>query len=247
MAGFHYNGLDGIRMNPGSRSPLRPTVVDMYSRNRFYGPVRRVGTALGLGLVLALTLAACTSAPGTSGPDFVPSAPTLGAPLPTLQGGFLSEQLDAATQLASGWGPVEKDTSNGDSAAGDGERLSLSRIKYTKGLGVHADSAVEFPLVGDCSRFQVSVGIDDSVRPGGRFNAQGQSSVVFQVFLGEKKVFDSGLMTEKSATRNLDLKIPVSAKSLRLVVTDGGDGILYDHADWANARVECFTAAPPPT
>ena len=28
-------------------------------------------------------------------------------------------------------------------------------------------------------------------------------------------------------------------RELRLVVTDGGNGIAYDHGDWANARIEC--------
>ena len=29
------------------------------------------------------------------------------------------------------------------------------------------------------------------------------------------------------------------AQVVRLVVTDGGDGIDSDHADWANARLTC--------
>ncbi|HEV7363838.1 MAG TPA: NPCBM/NEW2 domain-containing protein, partial [Solirubrobacteraceae bacterium] len=37
------------------------------------------------------------------------------------------------------------------------------------------------------------------------------------------------------------------ASGLRLVVTNGGDNTDYDHADWANARIECSsTPAQPP-
>jgi len=35
-------------------------------------------------------------------------------------------------------------------------------------------------------------------------------------------------------------------KELRLVVTGAGDGIAYDHADWADAKLECGPVAPPP-
>jgi NPCBM/NEW2 domain len=198
------------------------------SRSSFLQAVLVLGT-------LGVTLVACASAPKA------PATPTaeLASSPTALQDGFLSEQLSTATLLLNGWGPIEKNRSNGDDVAGDGERLSLSGIKYTKGLGAHSDSTAEFPLDGDCLRFKVSMGLDDSVRPGGKFNAGGQSSVVFQVYLDNKLAFDSGVMTEKSLTRELNLKLPLGAKRLRLVVTDAGDGILYDHADWANARVEC--------
>ena len=45
-------------------------------------------------------------------------------------------------------------------------------------------------------------------------------------------------MTGSSATKTIDVSV-AGAQTLRLVVTDGGDGIASDHADWALARVEC--------
>ena len=47
----------------------------------------------------------------------------------------------------------------------------------------------------------------------------------------------SGVMTPNSATKNIDVAIPLDADELRLVVTDAGDGVTSDHADWANARI----------
>jgi hypothetical protein len=50
------------------------------------------------------------------------------------------------------------------------------------------------------------------------------------------KKFDSGLMTGSSPTQNVDVDL-TNASTLRLVVTDGGNGNTFDHADWANAAI----------
>src|SRR5215471_15798431 len=63
--------------------------------------------------------------------------------------------------VANGWGPVEKDTSNGEQAAGDGHTISLHGVTYAKGLGVHANSEVDVPLNGAYTTFQSAIGIDD--------------------------------------------------------------------------------------
>jgi glucose/arabinose dehydrogenase len=134
------------------------------------------------------------------------------------------------TSATSGYGPVEKDTSNGGFAGGDGLTITLNGTTYAKGLGVHADSDVQYSLGGTCSRFKASVGVDDEVGANG--------SVVFQVFAGASKVYDSGTMTGATATKTIDVSV-ASAQTLRLVVTGAGDGLNSDHADWASARVEC--------
>jgi hypothetical protein len=137
---------------------------------------------------------------------------------------------DLAWSFASnGWGPVERDMSNGETAAGDGTALTLNGTTYAKGLGVHADSEVRYPLSG-CSRFKASVGIDDEVGANG--------TVVFQVFAGASKVFDSGVLSGTSATQSVDVSIS-GASELRLLVGQGTDNNWYDHADWAEARIEC--------
>jgi hypothetical protein len=134
----------------------------------------------------------------------------------------------------SGWGPVEKDRSNGEQPAGDGRTISLAGRTYAKGLGAHAYSDIRFG-VGGCTSFNSDVGIDDEARPGG--------SVVFQVWADGSKLFDSGTLNGNSAARNVNLD--VSGKNeLALIVTDAGDGTAFDHADWANAQVTCNDAAP---
>jgi glucose/arabinose dehydrogenase len=143
------------------------------------------------------------------------------------------------TSATNGWGPVEKDRSNGGLAAGDGRTITLNATTYAKGLGAHAASDVRYGLSGGCTRFRADVGVDDEVGSKG--------SIVFQVFADGAKLYDSGVLTGASATKTLD--VDVSGKSeLQLVVTDGGNGIDSDHADWADARVECGTTSNgPPT
>src|SRR5262249_43034577 len=50
--------------------------------------------------------------------------------------------------IANGWGPVEKDRSNGEQAAGDGKLITINGITFPKGLGAHAASDVRITLDG---------------------------------------------------------------------------------------------------
>jgi hypothetical protein len=138
----------------------------------------------------------------------------------------------------NGWGPIERDKSNGGNVAGDGNTLTLNGVAYTKGLGVHAESDVRFSLGGNCTSFASDIGIDDE--------SGSYGSVVFQVWADSAMVYDSGLMTATSATKNVAVDIS-GKQTLRLVVTSGGDNIDYDHADWAGARVKCATAGSRPS
>ena len=80
------------------------------------------------------------------------------------------------TYADNGWGPVEKDMSNGERAAGDGHTITLNGVTYAKGLGTHAPADVRYYLGGACTTFTADVGIDDEVRPNG--------SVIFRVWTG---------------------------------------------------------------
>ena len=42
------------------------------------------------------------------------------------------------TSMINGWGPAERDRSNGELGASDGATLTLNGVTYAKGLGVHA-------------------------------------------------------------------------------------------------------------
>jgi alpha-galactosidase len=131
----------------------------------------------------------------------------------------------------SGWGPVEIDRSNNTQAAGDGKTLTINGTTFARGLGVHAASDISFYLGGSCSAFSASVGVDDEV-------ASTKGSVVFQVFADGTKIADSGTLTGASAAKQLTGSL-TGANQLRLVVTDGGNGIDSDHSDWASPVITC--------
>jgi len=130
---------------------------------------------------------------------------------------------------ANGWGPYEVNRSNGEQGAADGLQISIGGVLYQRGLGVHAPSDLRFNLNRTCSGSLVAdLGVDDEVGDNG--------SVVFQVYLDGVLAYDSGLLTGASLRKTAI--VPVANKAeLRLVVTDGGNGDGYDHADWGGARV----------
>ena len=137
------------------------------------------------------------------------------------------------TSATNGWGPVEKDRSNGEQGATDGQTITLNGVTYTKGLGVHATSDVRFSLNGAYQTFAADMGVDDEVGSNG--------SVVFQVYADGTLLYDSGLLLGSSATKQVSVAV-TGKNELRLVVTTGGDNDWYDHADWANARLLNGTA-----
>lgn len=141
---------------------------------------------------------------------------------------FLSElNWESAT---NGFGPVERNTSNGEDAAGDGGPIEINDIIYPKGLGVHANSEIVYNLGGIYTRFLSDVGIDDEVE---EFDNDADGSVIFRVFADDVEVFTSTEIDGNDPTESVDIDI-TGVQTLRLVVEDlGGNG--DDHADWGNA------------
>ncbi|WP_328405692.1 NPCBM/NEW2 domain-containing protein [Streptomyces sp. NBC_00390] len=132
---------------------------------------------------------------------------------------------------AGGWGPVERDRSNGEQAAGDGRTLTIGGTTYAKGLGTHAASDISYYLGAACSRLTVNVGVDDEADGTG-------GSVVFRVYRDGTLVADSGRITGAEGAEPLTADL-TGGLELRLVVTDAGDGIDHDHADWAAPELVC--------
>ncbi|MCX4825089.1 NPCBM/NEW2 domain-containing protein [Streptomyces sp. NBC_01142] len=141
---------------------------------------------------------------------------------------YLSDLRTLSTE--NGWGPVEKDTSNGESTAGDGSPITIGGRVFAKGLGVHAASAVEYYAGGRCATVTAQVGVDDEKV----FNG----TVAFEIWADGKKAASTGVLTNAMAAQPLSADVS-GAEVVRLVVTDGGDGINSDHADWADLRIGC--------
>ena len=129
----------------------------------------------------------------------------------------------------NGWGPVQRDRSNGETGANDGHTLKLDGNSYGRGLGVHAASEVRIALDDRYDVFKSLVGIDDEVGNNG--------SVVFEVWLDGVRKFQSPIMRGNTPALAVEVSTE-NAREMKLVVTDAGDGIGSDHADWADARFE---------
>lgn len=140
---------------------------------------------------------------------------------------FLSDLTPSNDPPPNGFGPYERDTSNGEAAAGDGNPLTIEGVAYLKGLGVHAPSDVRYSLGGLFDRFIADVGLDDEKAANGQ--------VTFQVFGDGALLFDSGVMTTADPARKVDLDV-AGVSELRLIVL-AGTSTNSDHANWANARL----------
>jgi hypothetical protein len=134
-------------------------------------------------------------------------------------------EWDGAT---NGWGPVERDQTNGERDAGDGAALSMDGHEYAKGLGVAVNSRIVYSLDGKYDKFFSDIGIDDY--------AGEKGSVTFEIWLDGHKVYDSGRVTHRNSPRAVAIDVS-GAQTLTLVTTDAGDGGNSDHADWAGARL----------
>jgi len=131
---------------------------------------------------------------------------------------------------ASGWGPAERDHSNGLDGL-DGGTIRLRGQAYTKGIGAHAESRIRIGLGGRCHRFRSDAGIDDEV-------GAGRGAATFEVWADGQMLYQSQSVTSSSAVLSID--VPLDGKNvLELVVHGNGRDVDFDHVDWANARVSC--------
>jgi alpha-galactosidase len=118
--------------------------------------------------------------------------------------------------------------------AENGQPLSIAGTQYEKGVGVHALSEGHIRLDGKGGTFTALVGVDDHV---------GDPSIpalTFYVFTNKGTAFNSGVMKWGDAPKsvNIDLR---GVTDLYLVVDPGAD-LNHDHADWAEARFNVYSA-----
>jgi hypothetical protein len=107
--------------------------------------------------------------------------------------------------------------------------LTILGTRYERGMGVHADSELIYALAPEYARFVAVAGVDDEVQE------PDATSLAFQVFADDELLFESEVMGAGDPYVSISVELPKGAERLRLVVTDGGDGSHWDHADWASA------------
>lgn len=130
----------------------------------------------------------------------------------------------------NGWGPPEIDRSNGERAPDDGIAIVIGSTTFVHGVGAHAPSRIVVDLDGGCTLFLADVGLDEEVGDRG--------SVVFEVWGDDQLLVTSGLVRGPAPPVAMAADV-TGVDGLSLVVTTGGDGPAFDHADWGNARLAC--------
>ncbi len=120
----------------------------------------------------------------------------------------------------------------------DGNTLTIGGQEYEKGIGAHAHSEIVYKLAGAYNTFQSYIGIDDEKTSGG--------SCEFIVYLDGTEVYNSGVLTVDDAPEFVEVDV-TNAYELKLVVTDGGNGIGSDHGNWADARLIIYGVSVKPT
>jgi alpha-galactosidase len=126
------------------------------------------------------------------------------------------------SKMTAGWGKPVIDLSI------QSKPLTIAGKKFDKGVGTHANSILYVDLRGTTEMFSAAVGVDDEV-------AGQPASIRFRIFGDGKELWNSGVMKAGDAAKSVDVNVK-GIKMLILLVDSAGDGIAYDHADWADAK-----------
>jgi hypothetical protein len=139
-------------------------------------------------------------------------------PVERINGVFLDalEPISATQE----WGTLQKNQSVWE------KPMTIADKTYPRGLGTHAPSKIVYALDGKYKRFQAWAGADAATSP----------TITFEVWVDGRKQWESGLMQRDDPAKRVDIDV-TGAKTLELAVGDGGNGIMADHADWADARL----------
>lgn len=130
--------------------------------------------------------------------------------------------LDLSLMLQD-WGAAQSNKS----VLGTG--LQSGGIKYQRGVGTHSVSRFLVELGGKAVSFSGLVGADDANDFGGNME--------FRLIADKKLIWSSGLLHKGMPA--IPFKVSLKGvQKLAMVVAEGGDGIMYDHADWLEAKFE---------
>lgn len=115
--------------------------------------------------------------------------------------------------------------------ARNGRPLKIGSQQFTRGLYCHAVSSVHVRLPAPGKIFTATAGVDNNSDTEG-----GRGSVIFSVQVTGEERFTSSVMRggEPGVAVSVDLS---GERDLFLNVSDAGDGIACDQADWADAKV----------
>jgi alpha-galactosidase len=113
--------------------------------------------------------------------------------------------------------------------------LRIGGKTYQEGLGSHANSRIVFQLNKPFAAFVADAGLDknDDTQRG---SVDGKGSVVFVVKGDGRELVKTPVCRYGDAPKHIEVALNHVAQ-LELIITDAGDGISFDQADWADARL----------
>ncbi len=160
----------------------------------------------------------CAAAPLAAAPALDPRSIDLsGADAP--RGCLWLDAIDLSG-MEQEWGSPHAGTSV------DGNPMTLAGKVYRHGIGTHAHSELAVELKGAAVTFIAVCGLDDE--------RKGLGSITFHVRVDGKTVAETAVLRGGDAPQMLTADL-TGARRMSLLVSDGGDGINNDHADWAGA------------
>lgn len=125
---------------------------------------------------------------------------------------------------SQGYSSMQNDNSIG------GGSLTINGVVFNKGIGTHPYSEIVYTICGKYNQFESWVGIDDYHSDLGRGSAQ------FEIYGDSRLLYQSKIIKINTPPEHILINID-RVNELKLVVTDGGDGMEYDHVDWGNAKL----------
>jgi hypothetical protein len=131
-------------------------------------------------------------------------------------------------KIERGWNSGGKDWRKFSCTGGP---LSLNGRQYENGIGLHAKAEAVFEIKPDYERFVAGAGVDDAGWAG---------QVKVSIFGDNQLLLETPVLKGKQPPFNIDVRIPHGVDGrrpaqLRIVVTNGVEGLSSDHTDLVNA------------
>ena len=148
--------------------------------------------------------------------------------VPAQQAAYLGDEAAGVVfSHSQQWGDFGLNTAAAKTGT-KGSPLQIGEKTYTKGLGHHANGEIIVDLRGQYSSFAALVGV--------QWQGGDKGRMVFQVSIDGKIAFDSGPMSDSDPPKEVNVSLE-TARQLRLIANDGGNGIGCDMANWIEARL----------
>jgi len=131
------------------------------------------------------------------------------------------DELDLKFMLQDWGGPVAN-------RSVVGTPLQVGDVAYQRGIGTHSISRFLLRLDKQATSMTGLVGADD------RNDYSGDME--FKILADQQVVWTSGIMRKGMPAKPFEIDLS-GVEKVALMVTEGGDGIMYDHADWLEVRI----------